>query len=200
MRKTNPTLYGFKFLIGDCSYLDYGAKWFRVVPDTREYHIIELINWDDTVGEREAKEIGETYNLSLSIVDLDAISVETRQSALESCGVSLDTDGMTDEWQAEACHGYGACAPISDVNTSNFHKTFKDLARQSRAISKDTELRQSVMEKPVNRIGSTADECMRGDFQSALVRGLQKGDTAARVLGKMHGLTDADMDEVKDNA
>jgi hypothetical protein len=192
MRKINPTLYGFKSLTGDCNYLDYGATWCRLIPGTREYHIISLINWEDSCGEREAKEIGETYCMDLSIVDLDAIPLETIQSALKSCGVDLDTEEMTDEWRAEVCHSDGAQAPMQSVNTSNFHKTFRALAKYSRELQTDADKHSAAMERPVNKLGSTADEYMRGDLTSALARGIERGDTNARIIAKIYGYKEND--------
>ena len=187
MRNINPTLYGFKFLTGNLDYLTYGAKWFRLIPETREYHILELINWEDSCGEAEAKQVGSTYCMDLSIVDLDMIDTAHLESALECYGVSLDQDGMTDEWRAEAYHGYGLRAPIDSANTSNFHRTFRNLARQSREISRDASTKRKSMQRPVNKIGSTAAEYMCGDLNAALVRGIMKEDPTAMLLAKIGG-------------
>ena len=44
-----------------------------------------------------------------------------------------------------------------------------------------------LLEKPVNRIGSSAREFMTGDFTSAMQRGCESGDPSARLMAKMHG-------------
>jgi hypothetical protein len=186
MPKINPDLYGFRFMTGDVNYLDYGAKWVRLVSGTREYHIIELINWEDSVGEREAKEIGHTYNMSLSIVDLDKLTPENKASALSYIGAENNPD-VTDEWLADGCHSYGLRAPIRYVDTSNCHKTFRSLAAYSRELSSNQYVKSGAMRRKVNRIGSTADEFMRGDLNSALVRGIIRDDPTALLLAKIQG-------------
>lgn len=41
------------------------------------------------------------------------------------------------------------------------------------------------MERPVNKIGSTAAEYMTGDMRSAVLRGVANNDVAAEILLKM---------------
>lgn len=183
MRNNNPTINGFRFAMGDVNYLDYGATWMRHAGK-QEYHFIALLNWEDSVGEREAKEIGERYNLQLSIVDLAQIDEVQQKKALESCCQPGET---RPEWIAYACMEHGLKAPVRDVNTSNFRKTFAALAAESRAISRDKNARRRALSKRVNGLGSTAAEFMRGDLNKALVRGVIKGDPKALLMAKNRG-------------
>ena len=181
--KTNPNISGFAFLMGDVNYLDYGATWMRHAGKM-EYHFIVLINWEDCVGEREAKEIGQKYCIDLRVVDLAQIGEIEKARALESCG-QLHEDRR--EWIAYACLEYGLHAPIASVNTSNFRETFAALARQSREISRDKNARRRALSKKVNALGSTAAEFMRGDLNKALVRGIIAEDPKALLCAKIAG-------------
>ncbi len=185
--KYNPDLYGFKFGTGDINYLDYGAIWYRVFEaDPPIYHFIWLTNWEDACGSNAPK---ETYNMSLSEVNLGEITEDHLNSAFQYQGKDdWRTDPhVNDLWKAEVCLEYGLHAPLRDMNTSNFHKTFRELARYSRELSTDYQAHEAAMERPVNKIGSTASECMRGDLDSALFRGLAEGRQDAKIIAKMQG-------------
>lgn len=176
-----PKLYGFEFAMGDLNYLDYGATWTRQISETC-FHFISLINWEDAVGEREAAEIGQTYNLSLAEVDLALISAEKITRALEFCGQQSEQAPL---WRAYACLEYGIKAPLEDENTNNYRRTFQRFTRRSRELQTQPSLHQAAMAKPVNRIGSTALEFMQGDMDSALNR-MEECPTKS-ILLKMQG-------------
>ncbi len=190
----------FKFLTGDVSYTDYGGKWWKRMSG-RRYHVIELLNWQEAVGERDAAEIGATYNVSLSEMDLDVIPAKEIASALRSCGweivangdIENEHDGATvaakgadyyDLVIVEACHGYGLKAPLSDENGNSYHKLMREAVSYSHRLRTPREHRKA-MRKPVNRIGSTAAEYMQGDITSALVRGVVAGDGTALLMAKI---------------
>ena len=59
----------FYFLTGDVNYTTYGGKWISTRQSNGDfdyYFVIELLNWREAVGDREAPP--ETYNVSLSVV------------------------------------------------------------------------------------------------------------------------------------
>lgn len=176
---------GFKFLTGDVNYLDYGAKWYRVIPGTNDlrYHVIELINWEDAVG-RDA-EGGPTYNMDLSEIDLGAISEETIRQAIDSCGW-LDEDDLTELAIVEACHGYGCKAPLWNEDGNNFRELMAEAKRQSRELD-DPEAHEVAMQRPVNRLGETASEFMRGDLWSALRRAKENPTPDQALVLRMYG-------------
>ena len=186
--KTNLDLYGFKFATGDVNYLTYGATWYRHVAGTREYHFVTLVNWEDSVSEREAREVGSKYCMDLAIVDLDELSQDRIISAFRLCGQTPEEAGGNDEWIADTCRSYGAYAPIASENTSNFHAMFRKLAKESRRITGSAAERRKVMARKVNKLGSTAAEFMRGDLNSALIRGVIAGDKRGLLVAKISGL------------
>lgn len=183
-----PTLYGFKFATGDVNPLDYGATWVRPIGE-RSFHFIRLINWEDSCCEKEAKEVGYKYNMQLSEVDLADIGLDRLLEAFESQGNTemLLAGKCDDAWQALTCLEYGCYAPLNDVNTSNFHKTFRLLARESRQLTASKEAHDRAMSKRVNRLGSTAREYMQGDIDSAVERGLAAGDDVCKLVAKIQG-------------
>ena len=77
---------------------------------------------------------------------------------------------------------------------------YRPLLRQAKNEAnslKDSARFNDAMRRPVNQIGSTALEYMQGDINSALVRGIAKGDPMARIMGKVQGLTAQDMDDIR---
>jgi hypothetical protein len=201
MAKQTNDFGSFKFLTGDVSFTDYGAKWVRKVG-ARRFHVIELVNWAETAGESAAQDNGK-YNVSLSEIDLDSIPDESVASALESCGFTLATStygiryvysesagdviangDAIDLALVECCHGYGCKAPLEEFNGNNWRKLMRAAISASRALD-DSAAHVSAMARPVNAIGSTADEFMRGDISSAVLRGVAQGDVRAEILLKM---------------
>jgi hypothetical protein len=176
----------FKWLTGDVNYTDHGGKWLRRVPGTRRYHVIELNRWDSLVGEREAR-LSElpTYNLTLREVDLDLLcaahetekSESSLASALRSCGWYLDPrrgvvqehdhdlvcalGGVLDSVLVEACHGYGAAAPLEDLGANNWRKCFDELRKLSVSLD-DESKHDQAMDRPVNAVCTSAQDYMLG--------------------------------------
>lgn len=148
----------------------------------RSFHRITVIDMDDAVGEEENKG-HPRFVVELAEVDLDAISDEERERALESVGAS--DEELTDLGLAEALISYGLKAPLGDWS-GNGEKTLVNKAkRESRRLEEDEDAHEAALDKPVNRIGSTAREFMVGDLDSAMARGLSKGDDTARLMAKI---------------
>ena len=79
----------FSFLTGDVNFTTYGGKWISTRQSNGEfdyYFVIELLNWRETVGRREAPP--ETYNVALSVV--------SPQEAQDKIGAALDCCGITE--------------------------------------------------------------------------------------------------------
>ena len=177
----------FTFLTGDVNWPQYGGKFVRKVG-TRRYHIMEVMNWRDACG-REAP--AETYNVSLSEVDLDVIPENAIVSALRSWGWDRNGDTesgdhviLTDLILVEVLHSCGSKAPLGEYNGNNLRKLMQSARAESAALD-NRYAHKAAMAKPVNAIGSTADEFMRGDIVSAMSRG---DTTAHKIMRKMHGI------------
>jgi len=175
----------FRFAMGDVNYLDYGGTWFRHlsgkrIGETHRYHFIRLINWSDACGSDAPS---ERYNVSLSEVNLDQLTAENIASALSNCGNASETDS---KWRALACLEYGLHAPLLDQNGNNFASLYRQCASESTRVELDARYRHERLNRPVNALGSTASEFMRGDIYSALERGVKAGDKPALIIAKMY--------------
>jgi hypothetical protein len=179
----------FKFWTGDTNFQDYGGTWYwRAGP--LEFHFIELMNWEDQVGARDAEEVGYTYNVTLKIVHLDELSDQQVMSAIRVMGceeVLQELETKKDivgklRLIAGCAAAYGTYCQGFDEDGNNYRKLIADAKRASLSWAGDA----SLLDRPVNRIGQTGRELMRGDLASALHRGLTAGDPDAKIMAKLY--------------
>ena len=174
----------FHFLTGDASPEVYGGKWISNRQSNGEfdyYFVIELMNWEEAVGERDAA--GKpTYNLSLTVVSPQQAGEKHLESAYSCCGIEdemLETakkNGSLVEVQVEALHAYAGGVPVWGEDGNNWRKLFKE-ARKQAEIS--TIMFGFVMDRPVNRIGETGWEALRhADVKDVLDRVIAEHDAA----------------------
>jgi hypothetical protein len=185
---------GWQFLVGDINYMDYGGKWVKQIDDTI-YHVIELINWHDATGEY----LKPTYNVELQEID---ISKADLKSALDCHGYTQDNISSWDNLEimlVECVSGYGQYAPMGTYNGNNYRKLLTQAKQESKQIESDYDYHCYKLDRPVNKLGSTAQEYMVGDFNSALIRGIASNDPHAKIFGKIHGLTEEDMSSVDES-
>ena len=125
----------FSFLTGDVNFTRYGGKWISTRQSNGEFDyffVVELLNWAETVGEREAPP--ETYNVSLSVV--------SPHEAKDKIGAALDCCGITEEMLAtatekgyrdmalvEALHAYGVHTPVWSKDGNNWCALMKEARR-----------------------------------------------------------------------
>lgn len=178
--------------MGDVNYRQYGGKWYRKIDDTT-YHIIELINMWDATGEEDQSQ----YNVSLAEIDLMNISDDQIKRCVDSCGW-LNNDNLSELMVIESIHSYGIYAPMGDWNGNNYKELLKQ-AREESHLLDDSNYHTSQMNRPVNKLGSTAYEYSIGDFNSAMIRGIASGDKSAKIIGKIHGLSEEDQKQITDD-
>jgi hypothetical protein len=87
--------------------------------------------------------------------------------------------------QVYCLHAYGAQAPLWSEAGKNAHKLLRAAKRESRLLATNAAEYEARMDRPVNKIGSTAREYASGDFSSAVLRGLSEGRTDAMIMAKM---------------
>lgn len=180
---------------GDVNRSEYGGTDMRHVGG-RRWQFIELINMDEACGRENEGQ--PKYVVELSMVDLDAIPLASIDSALRSCGPVPDANGrIEDAAVAESCRSYGAAAPLDSFSGNNYRKLLREAYRAAAEYARDSAALAEAMERPVNAIGSTAAEFMRGDLDSAMIRGVEAGDPAARILAKMHGAPQDAIDDAR---
>jgi hypothetical protein len=147
------------------------------------WQFLEMIDVHSATGE----DTGPRYACEVKYVDLASLSPDTIKSAVESCGspeYASDPRAV-----AEMCAQYGAAAPLHSENGNNRREVMRAAYRAADdLLSPDTF--SDAMARPVNALGSTAEEYMRGDLDAAMARGVESGDPSARLLAKMHGIPD----------
>lgn len=177
---------------GDINMLDYGGKNYRQ-SGNRQFQFVELINMDDACGrDNEGK---PKYHVELRMVDLDAIPKKEQENAMKSCGYPYPED-ITDITLAEMCDSYGVHASLGQWEGNNARKLLRQAYREANALLQSDAL-ESALEKPVNKIGSTAREMMKGDIFSAMQRGVESGDPSTRIMAKMYGVPQQTIDDVR---
>lgn len=139
----------------------------------RRYLVLEVLDLKAHTGEGE-------FCVELALVDIDGVGEETIRKAMQCYGCY---EGPGDLYLVEVLFGYGAKAPLFSAEAGG-RVVARRLGRsEARKIDID-----AAMDRPVNKIGSTALEYMRGDIFSALGRGVQEGRQDARLIAKMYGI------------
>ena len=181
-------------------YLDAGGKWARKLGSRGRYHFVEMIDWEDH-GRDWKKDGAPRYIGELSEVDVLSASEKTMKSALDCCGgadwINERPADMREMYTAEVLFDYGCRAPLDSFEMGSWRQAVRAAKKRSYELEGDPEKLEELMERPVNQIGSTAREFMHGDMMSALDRGVRKGDAAAKIMAKMHGVTPENIDAVE---
>lgn len=174
---------------GDVNWQDYGGTWLRRESEG-VYWRLEVTNMDDACGrdnEGHPEWVIEARRLVLS-----ELSDEQIAEARRSCG----WEGMPDtpEAVAELCFSHGFGAPMFDTAAERgprgseraLYDAIRAVCRDVAAAIKDEKVRAARLARPVNAIGSTADEYGRGDVLSALER--EPIDETKALMRRLHGL------------
>jgi hypothetical protein len=164
----------FHWLTGDVNFLSYGGKWISNKQSNGEFDywfVLEIINWEDAVGEREAKERGHRYIVELRVVAPSEVPEEHRKAAVKSCWndtYSLNLDAISSENMVEILDTYGISAPVFSIEGNNARK----LLRRAREEANVMEAFSFgfVMDRPCNAIGSTGWDFIKGDILAGLRR------------------------------
>lgn len=165
----------------DVNWIDYGGRWARHIEGTR-YHVIRFENceqWGD----------GATgYHCDLQEININA-SDETLKGAMQYTGLEEVWHELTQEQRklalVEALSSYGAYAPLWSEAGTNAWKLIRAAKAESRLLATDSAEYEARMDRPVNKIGSTAREYAEGDYNSAILRGLADGRPDAEIMAKM---------------
>lgn len=157
----------------DLCWDDHGGKWAKQVPGTRIFYVLRFDRMDD----RLMAESGcDRYECDVMLVDLDDLPDKTVELALRCCGIDpleIIRSDHHDLICMEACVGYGAYAPLESFSSNSHPLNLRGEARQyAERLMRNAKELERLMNRPVNRIGSTAREYMRGDMTSALDRKL----------------------------
>ena len=170
---------GWRELCGDVNWEDYGGKWGRKDPNNSSvFYVIRHDNMIEAMGERDVEESGiDTHISQVCRVDLTEVPQKEIDSALESCGPDFDywpqpISAEDREWAiVESLVDYGCGAPMGEHS----HPYRADVARASarrevEELIADSDKCEAMLDRPVNRIGSTARDFGRGDVMAGLDR------------------------------
>lgn len=155
---------------GDVNVLQYGGKWISDPQSNTEftyYVFLELINWEEAVGEREAKSIGAKYAIECTVVAPSEVDSKELLSAFQCIGHDGECESLNDLLYALDAYGAGK-AVVFQFNGNNAHKMLAE-AKQ-RASCEVGMLFGFVMDRAQNAIGSTGWDCLRGDILAGLRR------------------------------
>lgn len=158
----------------------------------RTYQFIQITDMNAACGRDNAGR--DKFVAELSLVDLNAVGPAAIADARRSCG----WDGMPadDGAIAECLFQYGNRAPLYSISGNNWRKLWRGARSEAKSLLDDSML-ADAMDRPVNAIGSTAAEYMRGDLNAACHRGVYAGDPAARIMAKMSGVDPHVIDDAR---
>lgn len=164
----------------------------------RRFQFIQTTDMADAAGADE--DDPDVMVTELSLVDLTEIPEDTVRDA--SRFVDLESrspiaEGMElDLAIAEACFQYGAKAPLSSMSSADRDDNLQKMRLTADKLSNSVAL-QKALEQPVNAMGSSALEYMRGDLIAAIKRGAEAGDLAARTMAKTMGIPQEVVDDAR---
>ncbi len=177
----------FKFLTGDVNWLDYGGKWISQRFNNGEFDwwfVLTLDNVEDRVGEREAKEVGAKYWVTVAVVAPEEFS--DKEGAVEGMGDEYTWDKLTPEMKVELVEQYAGGAQVFHAAGNNYKKLFKE-ARQKATESEF--LFGFAMDRAMNAIGSTGWDFLKGDITAGLRRYAESGKSDDPKMNLMKKLT-----------
>ncbi len=163
---------GWTFLTGDINWEDYGAKWAKKAADGT-WFVVSFTNWEDAVGEREFAEGGhDKYIAEVLQVAPAELSEKQIRSALNSSGIDLAEIEPEHRELAllDAIVGCGTYAPIESFEGKRADSVRAAARRAADNLMRSPELLEAALDKPVNKIGTTAREFRSGDVMAGLTR------------------------------
>jgi hypothetical protein len=159
-----------------------------------EFWLIRVIDLREWMGEDEVAESPvyskEPYEAQLRWIDLSQISPASAENALECIGAEkfireLETNQARMEVLADALSEFGEYGPMGVWTSAHRDRARAKARKEYWRLMEDEEYLHAQKERPVNKIGSTAREYMRGDVHSALRRADPK-DPLMRIPLKMY--------------
>jgi hypothetical protein len=163
--KTLSKSLRFSGLKGDMNWMSFGGKWVSNKLNNGDfdyYLVLEINNLIDTCGEKEAKEMGGTYMVSLSAVAPSEVLEAEAKNAMKSFDVNLDFNKMDAQMQVEVLHSYGIRSEIWNGTGNNARKLLKEARQHAR--EEGTKSFNESLSRFANKIGHTGADCLRGDL------------------------------------
>lgn len=151
---------GWTQLVSDVNWIDYHGMWCKQAKDGAWY-VLVWTNLLDAGG----KEFADTpYEIQVKRLDLRELTEKNIQDCLNSCGP--DPEAMN-EYDAktrmlallESAISYGFGAPLFDKTSNKYPQRLRaEGVRKAKEFMKDAHKLQCALDRPVNRIGMTAQQ------------------------------------------
>lgn len=171
-----------------------GGKYGRKLGLGR-YQVIEWIDMWDATGEEDQ----DRYCVDLNEVDLGVLSPKNIEDAKKCCGWDktwfkpTDTADRKGRALVECCFDYGFKGPLGGWSGNNLKKLMTQARKYAAELDAEPDRYEEALNRPVNKIGSTAREFMAGDINSAMARGIAEGRPESKLMAKMYGVKEDDM-------
>lgn len=188
--KDDSRIKGWTFLTGDRDWSGVDATWCKQAKDG-SWFVLRFENMREYDSGAVDRGEWEEFSCEVKRVDFSDIPQTEIDSALRSCGYIRRVDGtsksaIVNEYDGEyiaedpntvklvlldCCVSYGLGAPLH-TETGNKHPIqVRGRARRvAEEMMRDVAKLEAALDRPVNRIGSTAREYGRGDISSAMDR------------------------------
>jgi len=149
-------------------YDDIGTKWISQKFNNGDFDywlVLRIEDLYECMGESEAP---AHYSAEILVVSPDEAGTEKVQSALRCIGLEdVDLDKFTPEHKVDALVTYGVHAPVWGKTGNNRRKLVREMRNQAEGV---TSLFGFYMDTPVNRIGSTGWDFVKGNVIAGLTR------------------------------
>jgi len=147
----------------DVNWIDHGGSWGCKAPDG-SWYVLQWTDMHDATGETS----GDRWIAEVRRVNLAEVPPRELEQALGS--FDLDSDAGEIE-RVGACNSYGIYAPLENFWGSKYAERIRASAkRYALGLMTDASALDSALDRPVNRIGTTAREFGRGDISAGLRR------------------------------
>jgi hypothetical protein len=155
-------------LASDVNWEDYHGMWTRRAKDG-SWYVLKWTNLVDAGGD----EFADTpYECSVVRLDLTALTAEQKADALRFNSYDGAEGETATLAMVECCVQYGFGAPLETFTGRVRPRNIRAEARRyAEECMRDAAKLAKQMARPVNAIGSTAEEYGLGDINSALHRG-----------------------------
>lgn len=175
--------FKFKFLTGDVCWEEHGGTWISrklCNGDFDFYLVLSLERMDNTWDDETDTE----YLCQLNVVSPEAANEESIAGACSFTGCPYESwETLDQEIQVDVLSANGTRTPVWHA----FGSSYRDLFKEALAFARN-ELATffgSIMDRPVNRVGTTGWEAVRGDWMAWLDRPSPNPETT--LCKKLHG-------------
>jgi hypothetical protein len=155
----------WNILSGDVNWETYGGKLVSPPQSNGEFTywlVLDVLEWEQTVGEREAAEIDGTHHVSLCVVAPSELGEDKMRSALRNCGWDGGDGPEIDDplMLVDILHSYGTYATVWQADGG-----LRDLLREGKQQAEITSgiMFGFQMDQPQNRIGADGWDFIRGE-------------------------------------